>query len=945
MHLDLIGIAVADTVQGAADSAQTGISTDALIGFGGALLGALVAWRIMKRNQARAEQALEKQLAAFKEQQEEERALAVAALEQERTLAAQQITEQRQQSDREWQRRLEQEQHQKQEISTQRQQAAQNAEDTYLDWITHEHRFLNITGLRTRAPVEVELERVYVSLGVDLRQLQQMQAEEPGAAMLAEGAPKTRRTSRGRTDKDEVKLDIARALHLVDQDRVGGLVVLGGPGTGKTTVLKYLALTFAQGLQDKRLDQNQPRLPIFVSLRMVAAQNEEQALADLLAAQCQAAGCRVDASFFDQRLRRGACIVLLDGLDEVADQDQRRRVAAWISRQHDACANNPFVVTCRVAGFKEEYLPPRFLRLDIEDFNEEDVAHFAHNWCLAVEVMTRGDSDASRRRGERAGQDLIAAVQANQRVKELAINPLMLSIIALVHRYRARLPDKRVDLYSECVDVLLGHWDEAKDMPVKVAPAQALQLLQPLALWMHQQKQGDDQPQAERGEIEPILAEYLPTIGLQADQAGPLLDSIRDRSGLLVERSLDVFAFQHLTFQEYLTAREMAAKGPLEILTQNWNDPYWREVTLLYSGLTNPSALLGHVLEQDDSPLMEQWDLVQQVEKESLALDVEIRHNLEQRPFAILQRAKDSTTAARAAIYCRQAPPDLEALVQCFQTVEDERARGHLALLLGENGASEAHSVLLAALDDPSPHVQYLAALALDISGREDRNRLDQWLMVRIEADSFLMGDDGKKTETDPYQIDRFPLTNGQYRRFVGAGGYVEQKYWSADGWAWREKEKIDKPVAMEMPPYNLLSAPIVGVSWYEGEAYARWAGKRLPTEQEWERAARGDEDGRKYPWGDEFDEAFCNTGYKIKQPTQVGNYPEGISPHGCYDMAGNVWEWTDSWYDENRDSRVLRGGSWSDLQYDARCAFRLLNGPGLLNDDVGFRFSRTVSP
>ena len=141
----------------------------------------------------------------------------------------------------------------------------------------------------------------------------------------------------------------------------------------------------------------------------------------------------------------------------------------------------------------------------------------------------------------------------------------------------------------------------------------------------------------------------------------------------------------------------------------------------------------------------------------------------------------------------------------------------------------------------------------------------------------------------------------------------------------------------------------MVGVSYYEAEAYAAWAGKRLPTEKEWERAARGT-DGREYPWGNEFDSEKCNTKEsKIGKTTRVTRYPNGISPAGCYDMAGNVWEWTSSWYDDERTVRVLRGGSWDIGRDVARCADRdrdLPNGratssvfvaPGLKNNPFSF--------
>jgi formylglycine-generating enzyme required for sulfatase activity len=211
---------------------------------------------------------------------------------------------------------------------------------------------------------------------------------------------------------------------------------------------------------------------------------------------------------------------------------------------------------------------------------------------------------------------------------------------------------------------------------------------------------------------------------------------------------------------------------------------------------------------------------------------------------------------------------------------------------------------------------------------------------VYITGGTFTLGSDaGNEDETpqqemviNSYNMDLYPVTNAQYKEFVDAIGHVAPRHW--------------KEGAI---PAGLTDHPVVWVTWADAEAFCTWAGKRLPTEFEWEKAARG-EDGRAYPWGNTFDVANCNTRESnLKTTSPVGSYPGGASPYGLLDMAGNVWQWTADWYQGYRGTlyeltrygqqfKVLRGGSWYDGQDLVRTTTRKSFDPGQGFSTIGFR-------
>ena len=236
-----------------------------------------------------------------------------------------------------------------------------------------------------------------------------------------------------------------------------------------------------------------------------------------------------------------------------------------------------------------------------------------------------------------------------------------------------------------------------------------------------------------------------------------------------------------------------------------------------------------------------------------------------------------------------------------------------------------------------SPPVSYTGDEGIPSSWDRDGyvNSKDGSVLVTVPAGEFFYGaapndnkadDDekpGRRLQLPSFQISKYEVTNAQYARFVQATSHR-----SAGNDEWKEcASKLG------------ARAPVVCVNWNDAQAYCEWAGLRLPGEQEWERAARGT-DGRIYPWGDDWDATRAVRG--AERPSKVGSLSLGRSPAGCYDMAGNVWEWTSDKY-ENKDRYALRGGSWSS-KYPAslRASSRSGYSPVGSGNGLGFRCART---
>ncbi|MCP4546806.1 MAG: SUMF1/EgtB/PvdO family nonheme iron enzyme [bacterium] len=817
------------------------------------------------------------------------------------------------------------------------------AQARYLDYVIETNRRLRLQGIRSASGlVSVELEEVYVTLTATMRRA--VVAQESWE--MVGTAPDDARhweMDRSRETVEQVKVEVQEALAAYPR-----MVVLGDPGCGKTTLLRYLALTFARDLTDRaglvverlQLDGEQ-RLPVLLPLRDFGRYLEThhsdpstdgpKLLLDYLRAYFANQDIPLPERFFADRLQRGECAVLLDGVDEVADFATRQRIARLVERFTVAYPENRYVVTSRIVGYTgAARLGQGYEVTRVRDFTLADVERFAASWNRAVEIALAGkETPYVLRDAQRQTETLLQAIRTHERVRELAVNPLLLTVIALVQRYRAQLPERRTELYEEAIEVLLVQWDAVKGLSA-TAVLQGLELdagdrrglLEPVALWMMEQRLQEIEVDDLRRQLGPPFHALTQDERKARKAVDGFLHLINERSGLLTERGQGIYAFSHLTFQEHLAARAVADRADNVAYTlERLGDSAWREVILLE---------VGYLSTQGRRRVTE---LIRAIS--DCPTEPELYYNL--------------TLAAEAL---RDVGParvlgDLGSQIQ-------RQLRGVFAEPL-RRGPNLADTVRVRAAA-----AQALARIESGGSGTQPafwRLPHGEPVWVDVPAGEFWMGGE-KYSDEEPvhrvhlerFQIARVPVTNAQYLFFVEATGHKPPSHWE-DG----------------RLPRDLESHPVVYVTWHDAMAYCRWLSEvmsksiALPSEAQWEKAARGDKDRREYPWRDEWDETKCNTSeLGLGSTSPVGIFPDGVSLYGCLDTAGNAWEWTRSllWtgsgpdfrypYDqsdgrENLDAgdnvrRVVRGGAFDGDRVFARCAFRLPRDPFAVWYDVGFR-------
>ncbi len=763
-----------------------------------------------------------------------------------------------------------------------------------------------------------------------------------------------RGAQRERAPDEKEKLQPYTALQAATQH--AALVLLGDPGSGKSSFLNHLMFMLAakQLQHDYALPETWPHgalLPVRVLLRELAVSLQKQGAKNFINLNGEARRrefsrvlhehvaehlVEYDAQDFAPALKtalaNGQCLLVFDGLDE-APTPQRPLVRLAVEEFCAAHPGNRYLLTCRIRSYEGNACLGSFKTVTLAPFDDAQVGGFIEHWYDALPQKFTADQATAKK------ADLREAVQ--RLPADMVRNPLLLTTLANMHTNSLELPRQRIKLYKNASALLLQRWHAHKAGKVSLIEALGLQSDREIyrALWelgYFAQKSERGQAAADIPETEAanILTKHFAALAKPLVAAGEFLDFVDQTAGLLIGKggaAGNVYAFPHRTFQEYFAGCHLA-KGSRDF----------------------KRALRGLLAEGD------YWRLTAQLGMEEFLYNDTNEGPAMDAAYSLCtlpEPLPEDTPAWRGALWAGHFALEIGV----SRIAQDDLPEGGPAFL--ERVRQRLLRIVEKNLLPPLEHADAGFVLGQLGDPREGVCTLPP-VWVELEGGKFTMGsNDGEsderpahEVEVSPFKISKYPITNAQFEMFMNAGGYHEQKWWSEEGWEYRQKENWEQPRLWENDDFNLPNQPVVGVSWFEAEAFCKWLGEqgangkgqnarvRLPTEAEWEFAARGKE-GRKFPWGDDAPKPehanFDQT--QINRPTAVGGYAKGATPEGLFDLAGNVWEWCLDFYDEKYYAACKKKGVVKNPLCTQESWGRVLRGGAYYSDATGLRGSRRL--
>jgi len=485
--------------------------------------------------------------------------------------------------------------------------ADERYELSYRDYVLQRFHRAEAGTVRMTTNLDVDLRELFVMPRLLARPVPEKGDGGGSAGLAALMDLKTARRAFGRSeersanDKPREKED--RGVPALEQARTcPRVVIVGVPGSGKSTFLEWLQLKLA-AVEDELVMAGRQAIPLLLRVRELDPRDLPRGatLVERATASKDRAAL-MPAGWIDRQMKAGRVLFMLDGLDETEPELRDECVLPWLlglCRDYPDCR---FLVSSRPVGYPPGTLSKSaFTELDLADFQDPEISEYTRHWCTAVRLARNEPEAEARREGAADGERIVGGFKGHPYIHNLARNPLMLSAICLVNYFeRGQLPKDRAVLYGLCVEGLLHNWDQRRGIHSEFGFDEKLRACREVALSM----QADDRAEYEADKVQRIFATALG----DSARAEKLLEHVRRRTGLLLERRPGAFAFAHLTFQEYLAARAIHEGNRLSIdierLAAEHGEGRWQEVIALYCGLApTPAArqMIERLVAQRDS--------------------------------------------------------------------------------------------------------------------------------------------------------------------------------------------------------------------------------------------------------------------------------------------------------------------------------------------------------
>lgn len=388
------------------------------------------------------------------------------------------------------------------------------------------------------------------------------------------------------TEDSDTKREKEESVPAIEQLRRSKRnVIIGVPGGGKSTLFEWLQLSLAN-VEEELMAGTGQAIPLLLRVRQLDPKKLPSG-ADLIekATASHDRAALMPSGWIDRQMRAGRVLFMLDGLDETEPEIRDKYILPWLTKICDKYPDCLYLVSSRPVGYPPGTLQKlKFVESDLQDFDGSQIGEYTRHWCTAIRIAQNDPDEEARREGAEEGAQIVAGFKDHPYIRNLARNPLMLSAICLVNYFEGgQLPKDRAVLYKLCVEGLLHHWDQRRGIYSEYSLQEKLRVCREVAIAM----QADDRAEYEAAKVLEIFVDVLN----DSYRAVKLLEHIRYRTGLLIERRSKVFAFAHLTFQEYLAACAVYEGNRLEITpeqlaTHHGKGP-WNEVIALYCGLAS----------------------------------------------------------------------------------------------------------------------------------------------------------------------------------------------------------------------------------------------------------------------------------------------------------------------------------------------------------------------